>query len=306
MKFDIPILFIIFRRPTIAQKSFESIRKCQPNQLYIACDGARDSVEGEKELVEQTKSAILDMIDWPCDVRTLFQKENLGCSKAVFTAINWLFEEEERGIILEDDCVAQDSFFPFVSEMLEKYKIDNRIGMIAGSNNINYQMKASYCFSKYKACWGWATWRRAWQNMDLNMNWRTTECNSSVIENMGYRSCDLKYWRYRIKLIDQNLVSAWDWQWYFTLASQNQLSIFPKVSLISNIGFGKGSTHTWGKNQKKYMASKKLQFPLIHPHLVLPDYSFDNAFYKSNNTLFYTLMRYTPNSLKTIVKKIIR
>lgn len=306
MKFDIPILFIIFKRPEIAQKAFAQIKKVMPSKLYIACDGPRINVGDEKLLVEKTKSIILSMIDWPCEVKTLFQEENLGCAHGVYTAINWLYDNEESGIILEDDCVVQDSFFPFVSEMLEKYENDNRIGMIDGANYIDYDIKDSYCFSKYKSTNGWATWKRAWDKMDMNMAWRGTSSEHDIIKNTGFNSMDIKYWKYRINLIDQNYVSAWDWQWYFTLASQNQLSIFPKVSLVTNIGFGEGATHTGGKIQKEYIASKELEFPLIHPPYVLPNYNFDKAFYKSNNSLFYTLMRFIPNSVKTIVKKIVR
>ena len=306
MKSNIPILFIIFKRPQIAQQAFNQIKKTKPSKLYIACDGYRPHVNGEFELVEETKSIILSMIDWPCEVKTLFQKDNLGCSLGVFTAINWLFENEENGIILEDDCVIQDSFYPFISEMLVLYKDDFRIGMIDGANYINYPIKDSYCFSKYKSTNGWGTWRRAWKNMDINMKWRNTEIENDILENTGFKGNDIKYWKHRINLIDKNRVSAWDWQWYFSLAAQNQLSVFPKVSLVSNIGFGEGATHTSGKVSKEYVANNNLAFPLVHPEYIVPNAKFEKAFYKLNNTLFYTIMRYIPFGLKNIVKKIVR
>jgi hypothetical protein len=306
MSSDVPVLFLVFKRPQIAQKAFIQIRKNKPSKLYMACDGPRSNVDGESLLVEQTKKVLLDMIDWPCEVRTLFQKENLGCARAVFTAINWLFDNEEYGVIIEDDCVVQDSFFPFVSELLERYKNDSRIGMIDGANYIKYPIKDSYCFSKYKSTNGWATWRRAWLNMDMDMKWRGTVYDASIVGNMGYRGADLRYWKFRINEVDKKHVSAWDWQWYFTLAAQNQLSIFPKVSLVSNIGFGEGATHTGGKASQEYIATDDIKFPLVHPLYVLPDIQFDKAFFRQNNTLFYTLMRYVPFSLKRMVKKIIQ
>ena len=230
--YQVPILLIIFRRKSVALQSLERIRKIQPAKLYIAGDGARSHVEDEQEAVEETRKAVLDAIDWPCDVHTLFQEQNLGCSKGVYTAINWLFENEEQGIILEDDCMMQESFFPFVEELLERYKNDERIGMIDGANYIKeVSIPDSYGFSRYKATNGWATWRRAWKNMDLNMDWRQTPYADSIIANMGYRSRDIKYWQYRINVVDHNDVSAWDWQWYFTLAAHNQLGIYPCCSL---------------------------------------------------------------------------
>ena len=303
--YQVPILLIIFRRKSVALQSLERIRKIQPAKLYIAGDGARSHVEDEQEAVEETRKAILDAIDWPCDIHTLFQEDNLGCSKGVYTAINWLFENEEQGIILEDDCMMQESFFPFVEELLERYKNDERIGMIDGANYIKeVSIPDSYGFSRYKATNGWATWRRAWKNMDLNMDWRQTPYADSIIANMGYRSRDIKYWQYRINVVDHNDVSAWDWQWYFTLAAHNQLGIYPCCSLQSNIGFGEGATHTSnGKTPDYYFTDKEIEFPLRHPKYVVPYTPFEKGFYNQNNTLYTNLMKYLPIPIKMWLKK---
>lgn len=300
-----PILLIIFRRKDVALKCLERIRKVLPTKLYIAGDGARANVVGEQESVEATRKAVLDAIDWPCEVNTLFQTENLGCSKGVITAINWLFTNEEQGIILEDDCLMQGSFFPFVEELLERYKNDERIGMIDGANYIkDIVIPDSYGFSRYKATNGWATWRRAWKNMDINMDWRKTPYANSIIANMGYRSRDIKYWKYRINVVDHNDVSAWDWQWYFTLAAHNQLGIYPCCSLQSNLGFGEGATHTsGGKTPEYYFTDKEIEFPLRHPKYVVPYTPFEKGFYNQNNTLYTNLMKYLPIPIKMWLKK---
>lgn len=305
MAYNIPILFIIFRRKDVALKSLERIRSVQPARLYIAGDGPRIAVKGEHKLVEATRQAVIDAIDWPCDVHTLFQEQNLGCSMGVYTAINWLFEHEKQGIILEDDCMMQPSFFPFVEELLERYKDDERIGMVDGANYIkDVKIPDSYGFSRYKATNGWATWRRAWENMDLHMDWRKTPYADSIIANMGYRSRDKKYWRYRINVVDHNDVSAWDWQWYFTLAAHNQLGIYPCCSLQSNIGFGEGATHTkGGKAPSYYITKEEIQFPLRHPKYVVPYEPFENGFYNQNNTFYTNLMKYLPIPIKMWMKR---
>ena len=306
--YNIPILFIIFRRKDTALKSFERIKQVKPNKLYIACDGARENVEGENILVEETRNAILQQINWDCELKTLFQEKNIGCGKGVYTAINWLFENEEKGIIIEDDCVLQSSFFPFVEELLDKYKNDERIGMIGAPNYISgISIPDSYGFSKYKATWGWATWKRAWKNMDLNMDWKHTPYYRSIIKNNGYNGKDTHYWKYRIKAIEKNYVSAWDWQWFFTLSAHNQLSIYPRVGLISNIGFGKGATHTTSETiQEQYKAEGQLEFPLRHPKYVVPYEDFEHSFYKNNNTFRNSILQLIPFCLKTKLKKWLR
>lgn len=303
--YNVPILFVFFNREDVAVKAFGKICNVRPSKLYLAQDGPRvgRGIE-EKKNIERIRERLLGMIDWQCDVHTLFREENLGCSLGVKTAIDWLFEHEEKGIIMEDDCVAQESFFPFIQEMLERYQSDERIGMVDGANYIkSYDMPCSYCFSRFKSTNGWATWKRSWKNIDMQMSWIGTPYERDVLRNMGGNGRDIRYWKYRIKAIHHNFVSAWDWQWYFTLASQNQLSIFPKVGLITNIGFGDDATHTSVLNKsEQYKTSGNLTFPLVHPPYVMPDTTFDNAFYHNNNTLYNKIIQVIPFGLKAWLK----
>ena len=156
------VLFIIFNRPETTQRVFDAIRLAKPTRLYIAADGPRENKTGEKELCEQARK-IAQNVDWDCEVKTLFQKENLGCGKAVSHAISWFFENEDMGIILEDDCLPHQSFFKYCEELLEKYKNNDRIGIISG-NNFQKKRKIgsfSYYFSDIVNIWGWATWARS-------------------------------------------------------------------------------------------------------------------------------------------------
>lgn len=304
--YNIPILLVFFNREDVVMRTFERIRDVQPSKLYLACDGPRENCPGERLVVEALRERLLKQIDWPCDVRTRFLEKNVGCSLGVSTAIDWLFENEEVGIVLEDDCVAQKSFFAFAEEMLLRFAEDQRIGLVAGYNPIEKRcdIAGSYCFSRYKSTWGWASWRRVWQNMDLKMSWREDPMGESIIKNMGYEGVDVRYWKYRLKAIDRQFVSAWDWQFFFSQAAQNQLTIYPKVSLISNIGFGEGATHTaFNVNTGKYKATQELEFPLRHPRYVVPDFDFDRCFYRNNNTLYNRINQLIPFGLKREIKR---
>lgn len=305
--YNVPILLIIFKRKDVALKTLASIKSIKPTKLYIAADGSRDSVEGEKEMVEETRRAVLDAIDWECDIKTRFSEKNQGCANGVYNAINWLFDNEDCGIVIEDDCIMQNCFFKFTEELLEKYKDDNRIGMICGANYAaQISIPDSYVFSRYKSCHGWATWKRAWKLMDMEMSWRDSPYYNSIICNMGYKSKDYHYWKYRLKAIDLNDVSAWDWQWYFTLAANNMLAIIPKYTLTTNIGFGKDATHTTGHATKQYISTKELEFPLKHPKYVAPYLPFEKEYYKQNDTRYEKLKRLLPFSIKMKIKKLLR
>lgn len=300
---ELPILFVIFNRKDIAYKSLLSIRKLQPKHIFIACDGPRKNKIGEEDLVCKTRETILKAIDWECEVKLLFQEKNLGCGFGVYSAIEWFFNNVEYGVILEDDCIATQSFFRYAYEMLIRYKDDERIGMIAGTNPVFYDSPHSIIFSKYKSCWGWGTWRRAWKNMDLSMSWRNGSQINDIISNCGYRGKDSGIWRYKLRCIDRKFVSAWDWQWYFSLSAQNQLCIYPKYNQISNIGDDAEATHTSFSNIT--LPSQELTFPLTLPDFIVPNDAFDKKFFKLSNSVYARISRLIPHKSKMILKKII-
>ena len=278
--YSVPVLFCFFNRPDTTKKAFNEIRKCKPRKLYLASDGPRQN-RNETSTIIQLRNDIINSIDWDCEVKTLFRDHNLGCSLGIKTAIDWLFENENSGIILEDDCIVQPSFWEYMQELLTRYENDLRIGMIAGYNQLNNIFNNdSYTFSSYKACWGWATWRRAWKNMDIEMKWRKTHQYKDVMMRTGLYGKDIRETEFKLMKIDEHLVSAWDWQWYSALAAQNQLCIFPAVNLVTNIGFGENATHTSSKSDS-VDATQNLTYPLKHPDYIVPNYSFDKKFHNN-------------------------
>ena len=266
MALNTPVLFLVFNRPTTTQQVFNAIRKAKPKKLYVAADGPRANKLGEEELCIKTRE-IINQIDWPCEVKTLFRKENLGCGKAVSSGITWFFENEEQGIILEDDCLPDPTFFSYCETLLEKYKNEEQVMMISGVNYISSKvtLKESYYFSKYFHIWGWASWRRAWEKYDFNMDkWPEFKSKRGLNEIYG------TFWeRFFIeKTFDVGFakkLSTWDIQWFFSCAKTGGYSIYPAVNLITNIGFGEGSTHTVDTNSS--LSEMKLgSMPIIvHP-----------------------------------------
>ncbi len=171
MRFDVPILLLAFNRPNQTRRVFDAIKAIQPTKFYFAADGPREGRAEEAILCQTVRTSILENIDWDCEVKTLFRDKNLGCKYAVSSAISWFFENEPEGIILEDDCLPDASFFPFCAELLEKYRHDDRIMMISGDNYQKDKLRTdySYYFTRYNQIWGWASWRRVWNLYDVEM-----------------------------------------------------------------------------------------------------------------------------------------
>ena len=279
LKITTPILFLIFNRPNTTIQVLQEIRKVAPSRPYIACDGARTHKEGEKEKVQETRELVLKNIDWECEVKTLFRDNNLGCKEAVSGAISWFFENEEMGIILEDDCLPSQSFFPFCEELLIKYKEDTRIWLIGGTNflsKFHLENSPKYYFSKYDRSWGWASWRRAWKNYDKKLSLWPEIKNKNVLKNILYSDKEAKMYNHIFEQTYQGKIDTWDYQWLFAVLINNGLSIIPETNLISNIGFGGDATHTFnGEHPYANLNRGEVLFPLQHPSTIIPDFEKD-------------------------------
>jgi|CXWL01.1.fsa_nt_gi hypothetical protein len=301
------VLLVVFTRLATTEKVFNAIRGVRPPRLYIASDGPRENRIGEKEKVCQVREQILSGVDWDCEIKTLFREKNIGCGPGVNNAIDWFFEHEEMGIILEDDTVPDPSFFYFCQELLIRYKDDQRIGMISGNNHVSsFSTNESYIFSKFKWTWGWATWRRSWLNQDINLQVLETSYGKSVISNMGHSRKSIKHWEHNIDCINKRSVSAWDYQWFLSLSAQNQLGIFPSTNLVANIGFGEDATHCSGDAPEKLTQTSPMGFPLRHPQYILPNIDFDTKYEHENVYVGAILNKIVPTPIKSLIKFFLR
>jgi hypothetical protein len=266
---DTPVAFLIFNRPDTTVRVFEAIRQAQPPQLLVVADGARPDRPGEAEQCAQTR-AVIDRVDWDCQVLTNFSDRNLGCRQRLSSGLNWVFETVEAAIILEDDCLPHPSFFPFCETLLEKYRQDDRIFSISGQN-VQWGKRwgsDSYYFSRYFHSWGWASWRRAWQHYDVQMKgWPDVKQQQFLQEILSDRRA-VQYWERTFEETYSGKINTWDTQCLLTCWLNHMLCITPNVNLISNIGFGAAATHTAmasGTSPYANMLTEAIPFPLQHP-----------------------------------------
>lgn len=242
--FETPILFIVFNRPEVTSKVFEQIRSIRPKQLFISADGPRLNVDTDYEKCSLVKKIVSD-VDWDCEVKTLFRDENLGCGLAVSSAIDWFFENIDKGIILEDDCLPSLSFFEFCNEMLTLYENDPAIMHVSGNYYGKHKSTQSYFFSKLPFIWGWATWKRAWNNYDFNIKYISPEQKDDIISSAFEDNVIIDYWSKTLNDFHLKPVSyTWDYQWFLAIWKNNGFVIQPSKNLVENIGFGEDATHT--------------------------------------------------------------
>lgn len=263
-----PVLFLIFNRPRLTAQVFARIREAKPARLFVAADGPRNHKAGEAELCRETRRVVDEGVDWNCEVVRLYRTENRGCKFAVSEAITWFFEKVESGIVLEDDCFPELSFFPYCAEVLRRHRDDPSIMHVAGFNHTGFSdpANASYHCWHFGSIWGWASWRRAWALYDVKMAaWpdfvsagkMRSHCASDTEANERAGAFDKTF---------RGEIDTWDYQWAFARLLHEGISLTPAVNLISNLGFGDDATHTVNAADRRARTKTvAMPFPLVHP-----------------------------------------
>lgn len=265
-----PVAFIIFRRPDVTARVFEQIRLAQPKKLFVVADGPRNE---EETLHCQEARAITEQVDWDCEVFRNYSDINLGCRRCVSSGLDWVFNQAEEAIILEDDCFPDLSFFGFLCELLEKYRYDSRIMHISGNNYQfgNHRGDGSYYFSRSGGIWGWATWARAWKLYDIKMQ------SLEVFEQekfLQYIFPDKVQRKIRVDQFKQAItekIDTWDYQWAYSIYANNGLCIIPNKNLVLNLGFDKDATHTISRPYYYDKINLESIRNISHPSVILPD-----------------------------------
>lgn len=262
----LPVLVLAFNRADHVAESMKAIREYKPERLYLECDGPRPNKVGESEAVEATRKTMLDAVDWPCELKTLFRDENLGCAKAVNDAITWFFEQEEYGIICEDDIVLSQDFFRLCEDLLSRYANEEKIMQIVAQNHSHRtDINNSYIYSYREDCWGWASWARAWKKMDMSMSSVPDLSNRFLIQKLGLFEAMMQKRVFVHAYNDLDHFNSWAYRWFLSILINDGLVIVPGVNLAVNIGICGGTHYEEGDiDPYKDLVVGKVEWPLVY------------------------------------------
>lgn len=280
---ETPVAYIVFNRPRHTEQTFAVLRQQRPSRLFIIADGPRPGHLTDTARCQAVR-AIVEQVDWPCEVHRNYADTNLGLKRRVSSGLDWVFEQVERAIVLEDDCFAHPDFFRFCDTLLERYAADERVWVVTGNNFQNGRRRgeAAYYFSKYNHCWGWATWRRSWRHYDGELTfwpeWRESR-------DWRRKLCDpheRAYWSAIFEHVHAGGIDSWAYPWTASVWYHGGLTATPNVNLVSNIGFGPDGTHTLAEADRDGLPVGPLG-ELTHPRHVIVDrradrYVFDHHF----------------------------
>jgi hypothetical protein len=262
-----PVAFLIFNRPAFTARVFDAIAQARPSRLLVVADGPRPTHPDDPSLCREAR-AVIERVDWPCEVLTEYSETNMGCKLRIATGLDWVFRQADEAIVLEDDTLPDPSFFTFCEELLARYRDDRRVHMISGCNVVFPRRfsPSSYYFSRLYQIWGWASWARAWDTYDLEMRaWPELRETDWLARQLGGET-EAAIARTIFELTYEGKVPTWDFQWAFAGLAHDALSIRPSVNLVTNIGFGAAGTHERDPSHGlANLPSSVIEFPLRHP-----------------------------------------
>jgi len=264
-----PVVLLLFNRPSLTQQVVDAVVSQNPASVYLVADGPRDDHPNDAELCDRVRDIALHA-PWTGQVQTDFAETNMGLKNRVSSGLDWVFAKEDQAIILEDDCLPDPTFFPFAEELLDRYRNDERVGMISGNNFLwgSQVSDDSYFFTPDTRIWGWATWGRVWREFSRHglSKKRSPRDISALIEQIPASP------RRRALLFTQRMgtQNSWAQPFVFHSLERGLVNVAPRINVVSNIGLGGLSTHTSFESFSADPPRGQLEFPLQHPQSMTP------------------------------------
>jgi len=323
---SVPILLLTFNRPDYFSKVYDQVKKYKPETLLVYSDGPRTDYPSDIEKINKCR-LLVNEIDYYCDIKKLYKDKNVGLHTAIPEALDWFFSNVSHGIILEDDCLPNMSFFKFCELMLEKYYDNEKVSIVTGGNIVNDKFESSYDYLFSKGLcwiWGWATWRQAWQKYDMNLQkWDSFKKNKKLFKTFDNKNV-VKHYEGYFNWITEGLKGTnllWEYRWPLSVLLNDNFYIAPKHDLVKNVGY-EGFNYSLNKYDERNrfigMPVKELDFDrLKQPEKIELNKSFTEALnrelgfynsYKKRDFEKVNIKKYIklPNRIfKSLLKKII-
>ncbi len=261
-----PVLLIHFNRPSTTRRQLEALKPIAPERVWLLCDGPRKNKSGDSENVAEVRS-LLDSIPWKCEVKKRYRDQNMGCYRNISEGITWFLNDCDAGIILEDDIIPDPSFFRYCDELLDRYAYTPEIYAISGQHGCSRPLggAADYGFTNYFDCWGWATWKRAWDLFDPSMSgWRDRSQWRVICKRVLHKYRARLYWNLMFKLVDRGQRDSWAYRYLLSIWKEGGCTVVPRLNLAKNVGFDEDATQTAHLVGREFQSNEQM-FPLSHP-----------------------------------------
>ncbi len=263
----IPVLIVFFNRPDALSKLLARVLEAEPSAVYLACDGPRQGREDDRAAVAECRT-LARSAPWRRAVHERFLDSNLGCGRAVSSAVDWFFSRVPEGVVLEDDCLPGRDFIPFCAEVLARHRVDERVMSVNGTN-LRAPRKPgapteSYSFCRQPMVWGWASWARAWSRYRFSID----RASIRALPRESFplrRRHSVALWRRKFDRVSRGRIDTWDFQWAFAHFLHRGLVVSPSVNLVTNVTTASGAHSDGTTGPWQDFPAAELSWPIRHP-----------------------------------------
>ena len=237
-----PIALFVYNRPVHTKRVVESLLKnieASDTHLFIFSDAAKD--QSYNDAVENVRAYINEIMGFK-SITTIPSRLNKGLARSIIDGISFVLKGSNRVIVLEDDLVVSPYFLKYMNSGLEVYKDEAQVASIHGYCYPIKRTSEETFFLRGADCWGWATWRRAWDNFEPDGD----KLLSKLAQEGLIRKFDFDGAYPYVRMLKDQIKgknNSWAIRWHASCFIKNMMTLYPAVSLVQNIGNDNSGTH---------------------------------------------------------------
>lgn len=232
-----PIALFVYNRPKHTRQTVEALllnSEAKNSDLYIFSDAPKN--DSAKEAVKEVRDYIKQISGFK-KIEIIERDTNWGLANSVINGVTRLCDEFGKVVVLEDDLVVSPHFLEFMNSGLDRYEHDEKVMQIAGYMfPVSIKASDDAFFMPLTTSWGWATWKRAWENFDVEAKgYDLLVSNSKLKQDFDLNG---KYPYFKMLESQKNKkLDSWAIRWYLSVFLLNGLVLYPSRSLVTNFGF---------------------------------------------------------------------
>jgi sugar transferase len=233
-----PIVLFTYNRLDHTRKTVKALQRnvyAKESVLYIYSDAPK--TESAAKTVQAVRD-YLRTINGFREVRIILREENWGLARNIMDGVTQIVNQYGKIIVLEDDIVTSKYFLKYMNDALEYYKNEKKVMMIHGHNYdiVQSDHLEETFFVESGGCWGWATWANAWKYFDRNPKELLGKTTKEQKKRINFDGAVSDMWK-QVEMNADGRLHTWAVFWHASIVLQQGLALFPRKTLVRNVGF---------------------------------------------------------------------
>jgi hypothetical protein len=247
-----PIILFVYNRPLHTEKVITALNVCDDadvSDLYIFHDGLKVGSDSQSHLM------VKEIINrkWNFNTITVINRNfNFGLAENIINGVSEILAKHDKIIVLEDDILPRKGFLNYMNDALNMYKDSLKVGCVhAWNRNMDiFPKNQQTFFLRGGDCWGWGTWKRAWDKFDWDGLKLLESIKGQHLEYSFNRNGTMDF----VKMLEGQISGqnqSWAVRWHASLFLAGMFCLHPTIGIVENIGLDGSGVHCGANNIKQ-------------------------------------------------------